>query len=137
MEPYSSSSSTPDKSLIHTAVNRNKRKQLHTAPLPPNPPKVYKVDPANFRDLVQRLTGSSFDTVLFQPQPPQQRKLAPPPLEQTAKSSAGETSPLTAMCRELMMDDVENSLELNLSSPAAGVQYSWYPPMLSNAAGNL
>ncbi|KAJ0096633.1 hypothetical protein Patl1_28488 [Pistacia atlantica] len=29
------------------------------APLPPTRPKVYKVDPVNFLDLVQKLTGSS------------------------------------------------------------------------------
>ncbi|XVF61390.1 hypothetical protein PTKIN_Ptkin08bG0125500 [Pterospermum kingtungense] len=28
------------------------------APFPPTPTKVYKVDPINFRDLVQKLTGA-------------------------------------------------------------------------------
>ncbi|KAJ6732685.1 hypothetical protein OIU74_004602 [Salix koriyanagi] len=48
------------------------------APLPPTPPRVYKVDPINFRDLVQKLTGAP------EPEPQHQPRLqsvAPPPLD--------------------------------------------------------
>ncbi|KAM7251541.1 hypothetical protein ACFE04_023424 [Oxalis oulophora] len=49
-------------------------KKAPIAPLPPNLPRVYKVDPINFRDLVQKLTGA--------PPPAQQRlqSVAPPPV---------------------------------------------------------
>lgn len=29
------------------------------APMPPTPPRIYKVDPINFRNLVQKLTGAA------------------------------------------------------------------------------
>ncbi|CAA0839710.1 VQ motif-containing protein [Striga hermonthica] len=44
------------------------------APLPPTHPKVYKVDPVDFRDVVQRLTGAKHF------QPARLREAAPPPL---------------------------------------------------------
>ncbi|KAF5749681.1 hypothetical protein HS088_TW03G00006 [Tripterygium wilfordii] len=45
------------------------------APLPPTPPRLYKVDPINFRDLVQKLTSApEFQTHRL-------RKMAPPPLD--------------------------------------------------------
>ncbi|KAG2724103.1 hypothetical protein I3843_01G002300 [Carya illinoinensis] len=47
------------------------------APLPPTPPRIYKVDPINFRDVVQKLTGAvELD-----------RSVAPPPLEVGSKST--------------------------------------------------
>lgn len=49
-------------------------KKMHIAPLPPTPPKVYKVDPIEFKDVVQKLTGA----IEFQPR--RLREAAPPPL---------------------------------------------------------
>ncbi|CAN0864920.1 hypothetical protein LINGRAHAP2_LOCUS9077 [Linum grandiflorum] len=138
MEANSSASSSATSS-----INRPSKRKLHTAPLPPNPPRVYQVDPVNFRDLVQRLTGSTSDTVMQPPQRRRMQSLAPPPPEEkellpTRRSgiSNDAPSPLTVMCRELMMDDdTSSSLELNLSS-SAGVDSSssqyWYPRLLSN-----
>ncbi|KAG4115071.1 hypothetical protein ERO13_D12G076200v2 [Gossypium hirsutum] len=66
------------------------------APFPPTPPKVYTVDPINFRDLVQQLTGApqfmsqshnQTSTSQFQAQQPQQQRLqrvAPPALHVAA-----------------------------------------------------
>uniref|UniRef100_A0A2N9FPV7 VQ domain-containing protein n=1 Tax=Fagus sylvatica TaxID=28930 RepID=A0A2N9FPV7_FAGSY len=93
MEAYSSSSSSS------TYLSQNLREakgpklpqqfnsSLHTvrkppskpwkkpvAPLPPTPPRIYKVDPINFRDLVQKLTGANE----FQSQ--RLQSVAPPPL---------------------------------------------------------
>ncbi|CAA2963543.1 Hypothetical predicted protein [Olea europaea subsp. europaea] len=42
------------------------------APFPPTPPKIYKVDPSNFKEVVQRLTGAAPEF--------QQQEVAPPPL---------------------------------------------------------
>lgn len=49
-------------------------KKLPIAPLPPTPPKVYKVEPIEFKDVVQKLTGA----IEFQPR--RLREVAPPPL---------------------------------------------------------
>ncbi|KAL1567878.1 hypothetical protein AAHA92_03305 [Salvia divinorum] len=46
------------------------------APLPPTPPKIYKVEPVEFKDVVQRLTGA----VELQPTT-RLREVAPPPLD--------------------------------------------------------
>lgn len=105
MEGYSSSSSTTITYLTKNPKNEDKgslisnqssnvptyNSSLHSvkkapakpwnkkpiiAPLPPTPPRVYKVDPVNFRDLVQKLTAA--------PQFLQTRRLrnvAPPPLD--------------------------------------------------------
>ncbi|EOX91740.1 hypothetical protein QUC31_003262 [Theobroma cacao] len=57
------------------------------APLPPTPPRVYKVDPINFRDLVQKLTGapefmsqSQSSSQLQLPHHQRLQRVAPPPL---------------------------------------------------------
>ncbi|KAK8517456.1 hypothetical protein V6N13_127632 [Hibiscus sabdariffa] len=70
------------------------------APFPPTPPKVYTVDPINFRDLVQKLTGApefmsqthnptstaQFELPRHQHQHQHQRlqRVAPPPLHVAA-----------------------------------------------------
>ncbi|POO00679.1 VQ motif containing protein [Trema orientale] len=83
MEAYSSSSASSSSYMQDNNHNNNYRdsnnkvpyytSSLHSvrkagapakpwkkpvAPLPPTPPRVYKVDPINFRDLVQRLTAA-------------------------------------------------------------------------------
>ncbi|GMI68762.1 hypothetical protein HRI_000545500 [Hibiscus trionum] len=75
------------------------------APFPPTPPKVYTVDPINFRDLVQKLTGSPefmsrshIPTSTTQFEVPHQRlqRVAPPPLHVAASplSRAEVSAPL-------------------------------------------
>ncbi|XP_073298282.1 uncharacterized protein [Primulina huaijiensis] len=44
------------------------------APLPPTPPKIYKVDPLAFKDVVQKLTSAQ------EFQPTRLQEVAPPPL---------------------------------------------------------
>ncbi|KAK4416353.1 hypothetical protein Salat_2460800 [Sesamum alatum] len=44
------------------------------APMPPTPPKIYKVDRADFRDVVQKLTGAP------EFHPTRLQEVAPPPL---------------------------------------------------------
>uniref|UniRef100_A0A9I9CSF5 VQ domain-containing protein n=1 Tax=Cucumis melo TaxID=3656 RepID=A0A9I9CSF5_CUCME len=86
------------------------------APLPPTRPRVYKVDPINFRGLVQKLTG------LAELRSPRLQKMAPPPLDisrrQDACSAAVEdtvfkASPLLKVENEAV--DGGGFLELNLS----------------------
>ncbi|KAG5241048.1 zinc finger homeobox protein [Salix suchowensis] len=105
------------------------------APLPPTPPRVYKVDPINFRDLVQKLTGAP------EPEPQHQPRLqsvAPPPLDLATPAIFSRDSqllpspaktPLSTLYWELMSESldvkpnkisdslmaVSSSLELNLS----------------------
>ena len=51
------------------------------APLPPTPPKIYKVEPLEFKDVVQRLTGA----VEVQVATTRLREVAPPPLDLSPK----------------------------------------------------
>lgn len=112
------------------------------APFPPTPPKVYRVDPVNFRDLVQKLTGAppfmsqSHQTPLSssQLQLPRQRlqRMAPSPLK-IAASSVSETqvsAPLgvssgldhTKSQNQQVSDNASNSsFGLNLSPSS----YNW------------
>ncbi|KAF8017293.1 hypothetical protein BT93_H2472 [Corymbia citriodora subsp. variegata] len=120
-----------------------------TAPLPPNPTRVYKVEPINFRELVQKLTGAPSRQQL--PPPPPARRLqeaAPPPLEllmqNPVRSDANDynaaagkaTTPLSTVYRELMSESLEkkspnkfgDGFELSLSPSFLG----WSTiPMLS------
>ncbi|GKU94924.1 hypothetical protein SLEP1_g8345 [Rubroshorea leprosula] len=52
------------------------------APQPPTAPRVYKVEPVNFRNLVQKLTGAP----KFRSQPQRLRSVAPPPVTVTSSS---------------------------------------------------
>ncbi|CAK7339735.1 unnamed protein product [Dovyalis caffra] len=108
------------------------------APLPPTPPRVYKVDPINFRDLVQKLTGAP------EPEPqtqPRFQSVAPPPLDLARPTLFGadiapiqllpspSKTPFSALYQELMSESFDgkpkkisdstmamsSSLELNLS----------------------
>ncbi|OMP01780.1 VQ motif-containing protein [Corchorus olitorius] len=121
------------------------------APLPPTPPKVYKVDPINFRDLVQKLTGapefmssstnqSQLEALAAAPLPDQQRlqRVAPPPISVAASplSRAEVSAPLHLVSgldhQKLMTDNgllfTPNSLGLNLSPSS----YNWCAfPILS------
>ncbi|XVF59230.1 hypothetical protein PTKIN_Ptkin07bG0259200 [Pterospermum kingtungense] len=108
------------------------------APLPPTPPKVYKVDPINFRGLVQKLTGApefmpQSDLQLPQAAPPHQglQRVAPPPLHVAASplSSAEVSAPLQLVSgldhtkpeNQKFSDNSTNSLGLNLSPSS----YNW------------
>ncbi|KAK2656783.1 hypothetical protein Ddye_009835 [Dipteronia dyeriana] len=79
------------------------------APLPPTRPRVYMVDPVNFRDLVQKLTGAPE----FLQQPQRLRRVAPPPLSIGAtpassftSTSPEATTPFSALYKELMMSEL-------------------------------
>ncbi|KAL9378712.1 hypothetical protein Peur_030047 [Populus x canadensis] len=114
------------------------------APLPPTPRRVYKVDPINFRDLVQKLTGAPEPEPVPEPQhQPRLQSVAPPPLDLAKPTLYGRDfsavplqllpspakTPLSALYQELMSESldvkpkkisdslmaVSSSLELNLS----------------------
>ncbi|KAJ7944545.1 VQ motif-containing protein [Quillaja saponaria] len=120
------------------------------APLPPNPPKVYNVDPLNFRDLVQKLTGAPE----FQSEAQILQNVASLPLNDDKPllsrrhieapiplCTLPPRSPYSAMYQEFesetlemksqkIMDDVISPrfLELNLSPSS----YSWFSfPLMS------
>ncbi|KAK3416558.1 hypothetical protein EUGRSUZ_H02319 [Eucalyptus grandis] len=121
-----------------------------TAPVPPNPTRVYKVEPINFRELVQKLTGAPSRQQL--PHHPPARRLqeaAPPPLEllmhnpvrsdinnNNAAAAGKAATPLSAVYRELVSEGLEkksphkfgDGFELSLSPSFLG----WSTiPMLS------
>lgn len=64
------------------------KKPAVAPPLPPKPPRVYKVDPVNFRDVVQKLTGAT------EFQPPRLQTAAPPPLSVAAPLLRPQPQPL-------------------------------------------
>lgn len=122
------------------------------APFPPTPPKVYKVDPINFRELVKKLTGApefmcqsqtkTVPTQLHQQQLPHPRlqTAAPPPLQVAPSplSRAEVSAPLhlfSGLDHHMMkpenqkfLDITSNSLGLNLSPST----YNWCTfPILS------
>ncbi|XVF15402.1 hypothetical protein REPUB_Repub09cG0149800 [Reevesia pubescens] len=160
MEAYSSSSSSKASQPSFHASLHSVRKPLAKpwkkpiAPLPPpTPPKVYKVDPINFRDLVQKLTGSpefmsqshhQTSSTTSQLQLPHQRlqTVAPPPLHFAASplSRAEVSAPLhlvsgldhTKTQNQKFSDNyamiTPNSFGLNLSPSS----YNWCAfPILS------
>ncbi|KAH6796797.1 hypothetical protein C2S52_021351 [Perilla frutescens var. hirtella] len=65
-------------SVLHSVRKSPAKKYVITkkpiAPLPPTPPKIYKVDPVEFKDVVQKLTGAA------EFQPTRLQEVAPPPL---------------------------------------------------------
>lgn len=58
---------------LHSVRRLPAIKKKPIAPMPATPPKIYKVEPVDFRDVVQRLTAA-----------PEFQKVAPPPLGSTA-----------------------------------------------------
>ncbi|XP_073119892.1 uncharacterized protein [Henckelia pumila] len=65
------------RSSLHSVRKRPSSKNIMKkpiAPLPPTPPKIYKVDPLAFKDVVQKLTSAQ------EFQPTRLQEVAPPPL---------------------------------------------------------
>ncbi|GMJ08058.1 hypothetical protein like AT2G22880 [Hibiscus trionum] len=168
MEAYSSSSSAaaalgfeetrglkaPQASSFHGSLH-SVRKPLSKpwkkpiAPFPPTPPKVYTVDPINFRDLVQKLTGAPefmsrthnpTSTTQFElPRHHHQRlqRVAPPPLHVAVPplSRAEVSAPLNLfsgldLTTSQNQSFCNNSMNLGLNlSPSS---YNWCAfPILS------
>ena len=158
MEAYSSSSSSSSSTTTYLSLNSQETKRmkqpypfqssLHSvrkpqvkpwkkpiAPLPPTPPRVYKVESANFRDVVQQLTGApEFQSRRLQ-------SVAPPPLNLTPAAplvdsadlaeplrlfSSPEKTPLSAFYKDLMNETLEtkaapklcDSLSMSMSMPS-------------------
>ncbi|KAK7307695.1 hypothetical protein VNO77_40987 [Canavalia gladiata] len=104
-------------------------KKAPVAPPPPTPIQVFKVDPMNFRDLVQQLTGAPE----FKPQVHHQllQSVDMPPIPNQILSSTESSSRVStnwcqgAQSEPLGMksqDGTNGLLELNLSSPSS---YNW------------
>ncbi|KAK8587609.1 hypothetical protein V6N13_086591 [Hibiscus sabdariffa] len=148
---YSPSSSAPargtlkDSQSFHGSLHSVRKpigkpwKKPAVSPLQPTPPKVYKVDPINFRDLVQKLTGGAGAAVvpaesLSQHQTPSSRlqrvALTPPPLQVAPPQPLHMVSGLyhTNPHNQKFSDASSDSLEFNLSPSS----YNWFSsPILS------
>lgn len=121
------------------------------APLPPTPPRVYKVESVNFREVVQQLTGApEFQSRRLQKVAPPPLNLSPPPPSSESTDlavaplrlfSSPEKTPLSALYKELMNDTLDTNASpklcdsLSLSSPFGFLSPSSYPwcsfPLLS------
>lgn len=156
----SSNSGVKYGSLLHSVRKSIAKpcKKAPVAPMPPTPIKVYKVDPMNFRDLVQHLTGAPE----FNPHHHQLQSLPPMVVSsfvdarsrdiEAAGSSDFSWAPKLPVS-EMYLQDLQaeamgmavksqgiteqaDSLELNLSSPS----YNWYssfPPMSPGSMTSL
>ncbi|XP_068344108.1 uncharacterized protein [Pyrus communis] len=137
-------------SALHSARKSSSKpwKKPAVAPLPPTPPRIYKVDPINFRELVQSLTS---EPEFMETRPLQ--SVAPPPIDirvpsvpnHAPSSSPNISSPFSVMYKELsdtlelspmprqqkVHDNTVDSsyLRLNLQSPSSHHWFSF--PMLS------
>ncbi|CAK9152998.1 unnamed protein product [Ilex paraguariensis] len=85
------------------------------APLPPTPPKVYKVDPINFKEVVQKLTGAPE----FQPRHLHE-VVVPPPLNLSASASSDDR------------DNIGAPLEL-FPSPSKSPLQATFPELTTEA----
>lgn len=160
MEAYSSSSSSSSTTYLSLNSQETKRMKqpypfqssLHSvrkpqvkpwkkpiAPLPPTPPRVYKVESAKFREVVQQLTGApEFQSRRLQSVAPPPLNLIPaaaplvdPTTTETAaplqlfSSSSPERTPLSALYKDLMNDTLDTKAagapklcdSLSMSSP--------------------
>ncbi|KAJ7952728.1 VQ motif-containing protein [Quillaja saponaria] len=139
-------------SLLSVRKSNAKPWKKPVAPMPPNPPKVYKVDPINFRDLVQKLTGAP-DQLQSQAHDVH-RSVASSQLNNVAKpsflsrrdievplllSNLPARSPFSAMYQEFESEAQEmkspSFLELNLSPSS----YNWcsFPLMSPGPVSSL
>ncbi|KAL3583390.1 hypothetical protein D5086_014451 [Populus alba] len=134
--PYSKQSSEETKGLkmpqsYHLSLHSIRKPQMKPwkkpiAPLPPTPPRVYKVDPINFRDLVQKLTGAPEPEPVPEPQhQPRLQSVAPPPLDLAKPTLYGRDfsavpsqllpspakTPLSALYQELMSESLDATLQ--------------------------
>ncbi|GLT46824.1 hypothetical protein SLA2020_205540 [Shorea laevis] len=91
MEAYSSytfsSSTTRQEKEAHSSLHSVRRPSMKPSKKPiepqrPTAPRVYKVEPVNFRGLVQKLTGAP----KFRSQPQRLLSVAPPPVTVAASS---------------------------------------------------
>ncbi|KAK8710901.1 hypothetical protein V6N13_146210 [Hibiscus sabdariffa] len=146
MEAYSSSSSSApargtlkDSQSFHGSLHSVRKpmgkpwKKPAVSPLQPTPPKVYKVDPINFRDLVQKLTGGAAVVPaesLSQRQTQSSRLERVPPLQVAAAQPLHMVSGLyhTNPHNQKYSDASSESLGFNLSPSS----YNWFSsPILS------
>ncbi|KAH7851614.1 hypothetical protein Vadar_014291 [Vaccinium darrowii] len=97
-QSYSSSSTSNDpkqapfRTSLHS-VRKTPAKpcKKHVAPLPPSSPGIYKVEPKDFKDLVQKLTkGPDFQSHRLQ-------RVAPPPLNLSTSAVSDSEKPATTL----------------------------------------
>lgn len=84
------------RSALHSVRKTAIMKKQPIAPMPPTPPKIYKVDPVDFRDVVQRLTAEpEFQRTRL-------REVAPPPLSLSHSHPPPSPSAL-AWCSSILL----------------------------------
>ncbi|GLJ43342.1 hypothetical protein SUGI_0900290 [Cryptomeria japonica] len=115
------------------AVSRSSNKITKKTPAMARPaPKLYNIHPSGFRDLVQELTGNSFEPETFQTAPPlappaptlngRLQKFAPPPL------SSDTTSAFPSLASPLKLDLLTPSPVRGMFSPLTAftpMEWTW------------
>ncbi|KAM0970922.1 hypothetical protein ACFX15_018336 [Malus domestica] len=129
MESYSSSSSASytatkgsisnskqlpyHQSSLHSVRKSSSKpwKKPGVAPVPPTPPRIYKVDPINFRELVQSLTCAPEFMEIRSLQ-----SVAPPPIDirvSSVPNPVPSSSPKISSPFSVMYKDLSDTLELS------------------------
>ncbi|KAF8404853.1 hypothetical protein HHK36_009743 [Tetracentron sinense] len=111
--PQKTKRPTPSSSLHSVRKPPAKTSKKPKAPLPP-PPRVYRVDAINFRQVVQKLTGApEFQSRRLQSVAPPPLKLVLPPISGSnilaplQRFCSPVKSPLSSVYKELMSDTLE------------------------------
>ncbi|KAG8373835.1 hypothetical protein BUALT_Bualt11G0066500 [Buddleja alternifolia] len=92
---------------VRKAPAKNLITKKPNAPLPPTPPKIYTVDPIDFRDVVQKLTCAPEFI------PTRLREVAPPPLSHLSQPpvKAALSPSSLAWCSSIFFSPGNSSLE--------------------------
>ena len=162
METYNSSSSLTSSSMYskqfseetkglkmpqsyHSSLHSIRKTQMKPwkkpiAPLPPTPPRVYKVDPINFRDLVQKLTGAPKK----EPEPEPLSRLqsvAPPPLDLLTPTLFGRDREIAAVPLHLLPSPAQTPLSASLYQElmyeSLDAKPEWMPESIMSASSSL
>ncbi|KAB2604006.1 hypothetical protein D8674_040969 [Pyrus ussuriensis x Pyrus communis] len=113
-------------SSLHSVQKSSSKpwKKPAVAPLPPTPQRIYKVDPINFRELVQRLTCAPefMETRSLQ-------SVAPPPIDIRVSSVPNHvhSSPEIGSPFSVMYKDLLDTLELS-PKPRHQKRLNWQSP---------
>lgn len=146
---FNSSSSSSNSSLeyqkksfynsLHTVRKPMMMMKKPIAPLPPTKPKVYKVEPMKFKEVVQRLTAAPE----FQLRSRRRlQEMAPPPLDLSSSSSLSaspifleQEKPAAAAAAEVNINYFHETAVVERKSCGAlsplGFNFSLFSPLLS------
>ncbi|KAI4327326.1 hypothetical protein L6164_019800 [Bauhinia variegata] len=136
--PYQFQPQSQSLQFLHSVrkVNAKPWKKHAVAPLPPTPLKVYKVDPMNFRNLVQQLTGAPE----FQNAVPSlnvaSAALPPKPSRDVIDIAASSPSPYAWSTPKSTLSNNNNGCYQGMESEALGMKSASQESMIGSGSGS-